>query len=137
MTTIVSIWLALVLAVAGGLKAWRAEQAGAGLATFGIETVAAQRAGIGVLIAAELGLSVALAGGAGWAPGAAAGLLAVFALATLGAMWRAGAGARVPALAARAGSAGSHRCARVCSRSWRPCSRSAGSRMRPRAMTAG
>ncbi len=86
MTTIVSIWLALVLAAAGGMKAWRSEQAGAALATYGIAAASVQRAGIWLLIAAELGLSAALVGGVSWAPAAAGGLLAMFALATLGAL---------------------------------------------------
>jgi hypothetical protein len=78
MTTLVSIWLGLILCVAGGLKAWRPARAAAGLATFGITDAAAQRVALWSLIACELTLAVVLAAGVGWAPAAAAGLFAVF-----------------------------------------------------------
>ena len=86
MTVLVSIWLALILCVAAGLKAWRSERAAAGLATFGIAGVAAQRAGIWLLIGCELALAVLLAAGVGWAPTAAAGLFGLFTAVTSGAL---------------------------------------------------
>jgi hypothetical protein len=81
-TALVSIWLALILCVTAGLKAWRSERAAAGLATFGLAGMAAQRAGIWLLIGCELTLAVLLAAGVGWAPGAATGLFAGFAVLT-------------------------------------------------------
>jgi Methylamine utilisation protein MauE len=82
MTALVSIWLGLTLCVAAGLKAWRAERAAAGLATFGVTGATAQRAALRLLIACELLLGVALAAGLDWAPAAAVGLFVVFAVAT-------------------------------------------------------
>jgi hypothetical protein len=82
MTALVSIWLALLLCTTAGLKAWRAERAAAGLATFGLVGATAQRAGIWLLIACELAIAVVLAAGSAWAPAAAAGLFAAFALVT-------------------------------------------------------
>src|ERR1700710_674324 len=82
MTALVSIWLALLLCTTAGLKAWRAERAAAGLATFGLAAATARRAGIWLLIACELAIAVVLAAGSAWAPAAAAGLFAAFALVT-------------------------------------------------------
>jgi hypothetical protein len=82
MTALVSIWLGLTLCVAAGLKAWRAERAAAGLATFGVNGVGVQRAALWLLIACELMLGVALAVGVDWAPAAAVGLFVAFAAAT-------------------------------------------------------
>jgi methylamine utilization protein MauE len=82
MTALVSIWLALVLCAAAGLKAWQAERAAASLATFGIAGAAAQRTGLWLLIACELVLAVVLAAGVGSAPAAAAGLFVLFAAVT-------------------------------------------------------
>ncbi|MEA2225511.1 MAG: hypothetical protein QOE67_793 [Solirubrobacteraceae bacterium] len=93
MTAIVSIWLALILAVSAGLKAWRPQISAAALATFGIAAAATQRAVLGLLVAGEAALAVALAAGAAWAPAAAAMLFLLFAAAT-GAALRAGRGGR-------------------------------------------
>jgi hypothetical protein len=78
MTALVSIWLGLILCVAGALKAWRPARAAAGMATFAITDAAAQRAVLWSLIACELTLAVVLAAGVAWAPAAAAGLFAMF-----------------------------------------------------------
>jgi hypothetical protein len=86
MTTIVSIWLALILGAAAGLKAWRPERASTALATYGISTRRLQRTVAWALVCSELALAVALAAGARWAPGAAAGLFVVFAGATCAAL---------------------------------------------------
>jgi hypothetical protein len=85
-TALVSIWLALILCVTAVLKAWRSERAAAGLETFGFGGVAAQRAGIWLLIGCELALAVLLAAGVGWAATAAAGLFAGFTAVTSGAL---------------------------------------------------
>jgi Methylamine utilisation protein MauE len=82
MTALVSIWLGLVLCATAGAKAWRAERAAAGLATFGIAGAAAQRVGLWLLIACELALAVGLIAGIAWAPAAAAGLFVLFAAVT-------------------------------------------------------
>jgi hypothetical protein len=86
MTALVSIWLALILCVAGVLKAWRADRAAAGLATFGIAGAGVQRVAIWLLIGCELALAVVLATGVGWAPAAAAGLFAGFVIVTSAAL---------------------------------------------------
>src|ERR1700760_520424 len=81
MTALVSIWLGLTLCAAAGRKAWRAERAAAGLATFGVTRAAGQRVALGLLIACELLLGVALAAGLGWGAGAAGGGVVVLAAA--------------------------------------------------------
>jgi hypothetical protein len=86
MATAVSVWLVLILSAGGGLKAYRSDQAAAALATYGIAGVRAQRVIVWLLIAVELALAGALAAGLPWAAGATAGLFAVFALATAGAL---------------------------------------------------
>src|ERR1700710_2880066 len=82
MTALVSIWLALLLCTTAGLKAWRAERAAAGLATFGLAGATAPRARVWLVIACGLAVAVVLAAGSAWAPAAAAGLFAAFALVT-------------------------------------------------------
>ena len=86
MTTVVSIWLALALALAAGLKAWRSDRAGAALATYGVSSGRAQRVLVWMLVSVELGLAGALAVGTDWASGAVAGLFLVFAGGTLAAL---------------------------------------------------
>jgi hypothetical protein len=86
MTTAVSIWLIVILAVAGGLKAWQADRAAAAFATYGVESPRVQRGMLGVVVAFELGLAGALTVGAPWAAGGVAALLGVFALVTAGAL---------------------------------------------------
>jgi hypothetical protein len=86
MTPIVSIWLALALALAAGLKAWRSDRAGEALATYGVSSGWARRALVWMLVSVELGLAGALAVGADWASGAVAGLFLVFALGMLAAL---------------------------------------------------
>jgi hypothetical protein len=80
--TIVSIWLALALAAAAALKAWRPARSAAALATYGIATAAVQRFALWLLVAVEASLAIALAAGAAWAPAAATALFAAFAAAT-------------------------------------------------------
>lgn len=86
MTALVSIWLALVLAAAAALKAWRPQRAGAALATYGVLGRRRQRLLIWALVTVELGLAILLAAGVGWARAAAAGLFVVFEAGTLGAL---------------------------------------------------
>lgn len=86
MTIAVSTWLIVILAGAGGLKAWRADRAAAAFATYGIGDVRVQRLTLGVVVALELGLAGALAVGAPWAAAGVAALLGVFALTTAGAL---------------------------------------------------
>jgi hypothetical protein len=92
MTALVSIWLMLILAVTASLKAWGAAGTAQALATYGISGRRAQRAGVWLLVSAELGLALALAAGVAWAPAAIAGLLLVFAVATLAALLAGGGG---------------------------------------------
>ncbi len=82
LTTVVSIWLALLLAVSAALKAWRPVRSAHALATYGIAAAVAQRAAIWLLVAVEAALAAALTAGLAWAPGAAAALFACFAAAT-------------------------------------------------------
>lgn len=86
MTTIVSIWLALILAVSAALKAWRPQRSAAALATYGIAAVWARRAVLWLLVASEVALAVSLAAGASWAPAATAALFLLFAGATAAAL---------------------------------------------------
>lgn len=86
MTTAVSIWLMLILGASAALKARRFEPAAAALGTYGISGVRSGRVAAGALIALELGLAGALAGGLAWAPGAVAGLFLAFALLTSAAL---------------------------------------------------
>jgi hypothetical protein len=86
MTELVSIWLALTLASAAGLKAWRSESSAAALATYGIAGRRLQLAGTWMLVSLELALACALAAGVSWAPAAVAGLFLVFFAATLAAL---------------------------------------------------
>jgi hypothetical protein len=86
LTTVVSIWLALSLAVSAGLKAWRPARSASALATYEIAGVAPQRGAIWLLVAVEASLAVTLAAGVAWAPAAAAGLFAGFAAATAAAL---------------------------------------------------
>jgi hypothetical protein len=80
LTTVVSIWLALLLALSAALKAWRPARSAHALGTYGVSAPAAQRAALWLLVAVEAALAVALAAGAAWAPAAAAGLFASFAV---------------------------------------------------------
>ncbi len=82
MATLVSIWLALSLAVSAAAKAWRSGQAASALATYGVRGQAAQRIILWLLIAIELALAVGLAAALRWAQWAAAALFVVFACGT-------------------------------------------------------
>jgi hypothetical protein len=84
--TAVSVWLVLILAGAAGVKAWRADEAGVALATYGIPGLRRQRAVVWALIAVELGLAGALVAGVPGAAASIAGLFLVFAVVTLGAL---------------------------------------------------
>jgi hypothetical protein len=124
-TTLVSIWLALALGVSAAAKVWRAPQAAAALATYGVRGAALQSAALWLLVAVELALAAALVAGLGWAPAAAAVLFGLFAATTATALlagrggrpcacfggssrlgWAAPARAAAPALLAGAGSLG-------------------------------
>jgi hypothetical protein len=85
-TTIVSIWLVLVLAVSAGLKAWRPRRSAAALATYGIAAAPLQRLALGLLVAVELALAAGLAAAASWAQAGAAALFGLFATATAAAL---------------------------------------------------
>ncbi|HEX4483781.1 MAG TPA: MauE/DoxX family redox-associated membrane protein [Solirubrobacteraceae bacterium] len=83
MSTIVSIWLALVLVFAAGAKAARPSRSAAALATYGIAArPRLQRAALWLLVASEAALAVALAVGVAAAPVLAAGLFLLFAAAS-------------------------------------------------------
>jgi Methylamine utilisation protein MauE len=86
MASVVSIWLVLILGAAGGLKAWRADQGAAALATYGISGRRAQRMAVWALIVLELALAGALVAGAPWAAAATAVLFGAFALCTAAAL---------------------------------------------------
>lgn len=80
MSTLISVWLVMIIAAAGIAKAARARSTAEGLATYGIRSPRAQAATLGVLIVVELGLAGALAAGVPYAPWAIAILLAGFAV---------------------------------------------------------
>jgi hypothetical protein len=82
LTTVISIWLALALGASAALKAWRVDRAGEALATYGIDSPSAQRAGVWALIVVEAIVAVGLLAVLGAAQTAAAVLFMVFALAT-------------------------------------------------------
>jgi hypothetical protein len=86
MTSAVSIWLVAIIGVSAGMKAWRPRRAAMALATYGIADPRAQRAGVGALVAIELGLVCALIAGVPWAPAAIAGMFLIFAVVTLAAL---------------------------------------------------
>lgn len=69
MTTALSIWLALILDVSAGSKAWRADRSAEALATYGISRFRVQRVLLWALVSVELALAAALVAEA---PGAAA-----------------------------------------------------------------
>jgi methylamine utilization protein MauE len=85
-TALVSIWLALILVAAAGLKARRSDRAAAALATYGVLARGRARVLVWALVAIELGLALLLAAGVVWARAAAAVLFLAFALGTLGAL---------------------------------------------------
>jgi len=82
LTTIVSIWLALLLGASAALKAWRVEAASEALATYGIVRAPVQRVSVRVLIALEAIVAAGLLAALQAAQVLAAGLLLAFALAT-------------------------------------------------------
>jgi methylamine utilization protein MauE len=86
MTTVVSVWLALLLAAAAGLKARRSAQAAGALETYGLVDVRAQRFTVWALVSVELALASALAAGLRWAPVAVAALFLTFAAGQLAAL---------------------------------------------------
>src|ERR1700684_1554310 len=86
MTTALSTVLALILGVSAGSKAWRSEQAGEALSTYGISSPSLQRVGAWGLVTVELGLAGALLVEAPGAAEAAVALFLVFALITSAAL---------------------------------------------------
>jgi len=86
MTTAVSIWLIVILAVAGGLKAWQADRAAAAFTTYGVKDARVRWMLLVMVVVLELGLAGALTVGAPWAPAGVATLLGAFALVTTGAL---------------------------------------------------
>jgi hypothetical protein len=86
MTTALSTVLALILGVSAGSKAWRSDQAGEALSTYGISSPSLQRVGTWALVAVELGLAGALLAEAPGAAEAVAALFLAFALATSAAL---------------------------------------------------
>jgi hypothetical protein len=79
LSTIISIWIGLVLVLAAGAKAARPARSAAALATYGIAAPALQRGALWLLVCCEATLAVALAAGAGAAAFLAAVLFALFA----------------------------------------------------------
>jgi hypothetical protein len=86
MTTALSTVLALILGVSAGSKAWRSQQAGEALSTYGISSPSLQRVGAWGLVTVELGLAGALLVEAPGAAEAAVALFLVFALITSAAL---------------------------------------------------
>jgi hypothetical protein len=86
LTTAASTLLAVILCASAGSKAWRADQAAAALATYGISRARLQLSLVWALIAIELGLAAALLAEAPGAPEAAAGLFLAFAALTSAAL---------------------------------------------------
>jgi hypothetical protein len=85
-TTLVSIWLALALGASAAAKAWRAPQAAAALATYGVRGAPRQRTALWLLVAVELAVAAALVAGLGWALAAAVGLFGLFVATTTAAL---------------------------------------------------
>jgi hypothetical protein len=86
LTTAVSTLLALILCVSAGSKAWRAGQAAAALATYGISRARLQLSITWTLIALELAMAAVLLAEVPYAAGAAAGLFLAFAALTSAAL---------------------------------------------------
>lgn len=86
MTTAVSTWLALILGVSAGSKAWRADQAAEALATYGISRTSFQLSTVWGLVSAEFGLAAALVAGVPGAAEAVASLFLAFAALTSAAL---------------------------------------------------
>jgi hypothetical protein len=86
LSTIVSIWLALVLVFAAGAKAARPSRSAAALATYGIAAPSLRRTALWLLICCEAALAVALAAGVSAAPALVAALFALFAAANTAAL---------------------------------------------------
>ncbi len=86
METAIDIWLALILLLAAGSKAWRRDAATSALSTYGLHGVRLQRAVLSLLIVVELALAGCLAAQTVWAPASAACLFGLFSLATLAAL---------------------------------------------------
>ncbi len=86
MSTIVSIWLALVLLAAAGAKAAQPARSAAALATYGIGTPSLRRGSLWLLVCCEAALAVALAAGVSAAPALAAVLFLLFAGASTAAL---------------------------------------------------
>lgn len=87
MTSALTTWLVLVLAVSAVLKARRPQASAHALSTYGV-TGAGAAVASGATIALELAVALALAAGAAWGPAAACALFALFALLTAGALAR-------------------------------------------------
>jgi hypothetical protein len=86
LSTIVSIWIALVLVIAAGAKAAQPARSSAALATYGITPPRGRRVALWLLVALEAALAVALAAGVSPAPALAAALFALFATASTAAL---------------------------------------------------
>ncbi len=98
---IARIVLALVLAGSAALKLASPESSRASLATFDVEGERLRWIGWGLLVATELGLAAGVAAGSDDAAVLAAGLMALFAAALVGALWRGRAGAPCACFGAR------------------------------------
>jgi hypothetical protein len=84
-STAVTIWLVIVLAVSAGMKARRFQRAAAALETHGIAGAGARPATAGAIVL-ELVLAIALTARLPWAGAAASALFGAFALATVAAL---------------------------------------------------
>jgi hypothetical protein len=82
LTTIVSIWLALLIGASAAVKAWRIERSGDALATYGIARPPVQRVAVWALISLEAIVAAGLLAALQAAQVLAAGLFLAFALAT-------------------------------------------------------
>jgi len=84
-STAVTIWLVIVLAVSSAIKAWRFQRTAAALETYGLTGAIAPPAAA-LVIALELALATALAAQLPWAAAATGLLFGAFTLATLAAL---------------------------------------------------
>lgn len=86
MKTCTDTWMALILVVAAGLKAWRREAAATALSTYGLHGARRQGFTLWLVIALESGVAAELLARAVWAPLATASLFGLFTLVAVAAL---------------------------------------------------
>ncbi len=86
MKTSINTWLALILVIAAGSKAWRRQVAASALSTYGLNGARRQGFVLWLVIALESCVATALLAGVVWAPAATASLFGLFALVAVAAL---------------------------------------------------